>query len=124
MAGPPIFRSKTRPGNSSADERAAGSAHAAQNQAGPRLFTRRQPSRLSRPVAPMINQMLALLKMPPNQPKKRPIMKPVIRYRNQLLFRKSYNPNRFIRIKPSGRLNFVFRPLGFGLKPRIKSHEG
>ena len=46
-------------------------------------------------------------------------MKPVIRYRNQLLFRKGYNPNRVIRIKPAGRLNFVFRPLGFGLKPRI-----
>jgi hypothetical protein len=50
-------------------------------------------------------------------------MKPVLRYRNQLLFRKSYKSNRVIRIKPAGRLNFAFRPLGFGLKPRIKNYE-
>jgi hypothetical protein len=46
-------------------------------------------------------------------------MKPVIRYHNQLLFFKSYRPNQTIRIKPSGKLNFVFRPVRFGLKPRI-----
>ena len=28
-------------------------------------------------------------------------MKPVIRYQSQLLFRKSYKPNRVIRIRPS-----------------------
>ena len=46
-------------------------------------------------------------------------MKPVICYHNQLLFFKSYQPNRTIRIKPAARLNFVFRPVRFGLKPRI-----
>jgi hypothetical protein len=46
-------------------------------------------------------------------------MKPVIRYRNQLLFFKSYKPNQTIRIKPAGKLSFVFRPVRFGLKPRI-----
>ena len=49
-------------------------------------------------------------------------MKSVIRYRGQLLFRKSYKPNRVIRIRPA-KLSFVFRPVGFGLKPQIKSYE-
>lgn len=48
-------------------------------------------------------------------------MKPVLRYRSQLLFRKSYNPNRVIRIKPAAKLNFIFRPVRFGLKPEIKT---
>jgi hypothetical protein len=36
-------------------------------------------------------------------------MKPVIRYQSQLLYRKSYKPNRVVRIRPAkpGRL---FRP--------------
>jgi hypothetical protein len=37
-------------------------------------------------------------------------MKPVIRYQSQLLFRKSYKPNRVIRIRPTGKRNLVFRP--------------
>jgi len=32
-------------------------------------------------------------------------MKPIMRYQSQLLFRKSYKPNRTIRIRP------VFRPI-------------
>ena len=48
-------------------------------------------------------------------------MKPVLRYQSQLLFRKSYKPNR-IRIKPT-KLNFVFRPVRFGVKPQIKTYE-
>jgi hypothetical protein len=47
-------------------------------------------------------------------------MKPVIRYRSQLLFRRSYKPNRVLRIRPA-KLNFVFRPVRFGVKPQIKS---
>ena len=50
-------------------------------------------------------------------------MKPVLRYQSQLLFRKSYKPNRVIRIKPGAKLNFVFRPARFGLKPQIKTYE-
>jgi hypothetical protein len=46
-------------------------------------------------------------------------MKPIIRYHNQLLFFKSYKPNRSIRNKPATRLNFIFRPVRFGLKPRL-----
>ena len=49
-------------------------------------------------------------------------MKPVIRYQSQLLFRKSYKPNRVIRIGPQKR-GLVFRPAGFGLKPQIKTYE-
>jgi hypothetical protein len=47
-------------------------------------------------------------------------MKPVIRSQSQLLFRKSYKPNRVLRIRPA-KLRFDFRPVGFGLKPQIKT---
>jgi hypothetical protein len=50
-------------------------------------------------------------------------MKPVIRYRSQLLFRKSYKPDRVLRIKPA-KLNVEFRPVRFGVKPQIKASEG
>ena len=47
-------------------------------------------------------------------------MRPVIRYQSQLLFRKSYKPNRVIRIRPGQRLNVVFRPVNrFGVKPQL-----
>ncbi len=47
-------------------------------------------------------------------------MKPVRRYQSQLLFRKSYKPNRILRIKPA-KLNFNFRPARFGVKPEIQT---
>lgn len=47
-------------------------------------------------------------------------MKAVIRYQSQLLFRKSYKPNRVIRIRPTQRPNLVFRPMNrFGAKPQL-----
>ena len=49
-------------------------------------------------------------------------MKPTIRSQSQLLFRKSYKPNRVLRIRPA-KLSFVFRPVGFGVKPQIKTYE-
>ena len=49
-------------------------------------------------------------------------MKPVIRYQSQLLFRKSYKPERILRFKPA-KFNFQFRPVRFGVKPQIKTHE-
>jgi hypothetical protein len=49
-------------------------------------------------------------------------MKPVIRYQSQLLFRKSYKPNRVLRIKPT-KLKVEFRPVRFGVKPQIKTYE-
>ena len=47
-------------------------------------------------------------------------MKPVMRYQSQLLFRKSYKPNRVMRIRPV-KLNFEFRPVRFGVKPQFKT---
>jgi hypothetical protein len=46
-------------------------------------------------------------------------MKPVIRRQSQLLFRKSYKPDRVIRIRPLVRVIRVFRPTrpGSSLKP-------
>ena len=48
-------------------------------------------------------------------------MKPVIRYQSQLLLRRSYKPDR-LRIKPR-KLNIVFRPVRFGVKPQINTCE-
>ena len=42
-------------------------------------------------------------------------MRPVIHYQSQLLYRKSYKPNRIIRIRPAPRLNLLFRALRRGL---------
>ena len=48
------------------------------------------------------------------------MLKPVIRYQSQLLLRRSYKPNRILRIRPTGRLNLVFRPVNrFGAKPQL-----
>ncbi len=47
-------------------------------------------------------------------------MKPIVRYQSQLLFRKSYKPNRGFRIRPVARLNLAFRPVNrFGAKPQL-----
>jgi hypothetical protein len=47
-------------------------------------------------------------------------MKPVLRYQSQLLNRRSYKPLRAIRIRPTGKVNIVFRPVKrFGLKPQL-----
>ena len=50
-------------------------------------------------------------------------MKPILRYQSRLLPRRSYKPNRVLRIKPTARLSFVFRPVRFGVKPRITTDE-
>jgi hypothetical protein len=46
-------------------------------------------------------------------------MKSTVRYQSQLLFRRSYKPNRAFRIRPLPRLNPVFRPYRAG--PQIKT---
>ena len=48
-------------------------------------------------------------------------MRVATRYQSQLLFRKSYKPNRFLRIRPSPKRNLMFRPSRAGL--RIQSYE-
>jgi len=51
-------------------------------------------------------------------------MTTVFRYRRQWLFRKGHKSKRILRIKPVTKLNFVFRPVRFGLKPQMKNSEG
>jgi hypothetical protein len=46
-------------------------------------------------------------------------MKPVLRYQSQMLFRKSYKPNRLTRFQPPRKLPVVFRSVRFGLKPKL-----
>ena len=49
-------------------------------------------------------------------------MRPVIRYQSQLLYRKSYKPNRLIRIRVGAKPNFVFCPVRqFGAKPQLEA---
>lgn len=50
-------------------------------------------------------------------------MKPATRYQSQLLPRRSYKPDRVLRIQPVAKLNFVFRPVRFGVKPQFKACE-
>jgi hypothetical protein len=48
-------------------------------------------------------------------------MKPVIRYQSQLLFRKSYKPNRLVRTRPVAKPSVTFRPVRrFGVKPQLE----
>ena len=48
-------------------------------------------------------------------------MKPVIRYQSQLLIRKSYKPNRFVRIRSEANPSVTFRPVRrFGVKPQLE----
>ena len=48
-------------------------------------------------------------------------MKPVIRYQHELLYRKSYKPNRLIRVRPTAKPSVDFRPMRqFGLKPQLE----
>ena len=49
------------------------------------------------------------------------VMKASIRYRSQLLFRKSHKPNRVIRIRPAQKAALVVRPAPTG--PQINTYE-
>ena len=47
-------------------------------------------------------------------------MKIARRYQSQLLYRRSYKPDRVIRIRPTAKVNIVFRPVNrFGAKPKL-----
>jgi len=37
-------------------------------------------------------------------------MRPVLRFQSQLLYRKSYKPNRLLRVRPETKASNVFRP--------------
>ena len=77
------------------------------------LFPGRQSGRISSAVAPVIEAAVGTRKEPP--------MKPLIRYQSQLLPRRSDKPSRVIRIRPV-KVRFDFRPVRFGIKPRITSY--
>ena len=48
-------------------------------------------------------------------------MKPIIRYRSQLLLRRSYKPNRLLSVRPMAKGAVAFRPTRkFGLKPQLE----
>ena len=48
-------------------------------------------------------------------------MNPVIRYQSQLLSRKSYKPNRLMRIRPVAKPSVTFRQMRrFGVKPQLE----
>ena len=48
-------------------------------------------------------------------------MKPIVRYRSQLLFRKSYKPNRILRIRPAQKAALMVRPARAG--PQTQTYE-
>lgn len=48
-------------------------------------------------------------------------MRSVIRLQSQLLFRRSYKPNRIVRIRPGAKRNLTFRPTRAG--PSINKYE-
>jgi hypothetical protein len=49
-------------------------------------------------------------------------MRPVIRYQSQLLYRKSYKPERINRIRPIAKVSVTFRPVNrFGAKPQLET---
>ena len=45
-------------------------------------------------------------------------MKPLIRYRSQLLYRRSYKPPRVVRVRP-GRIRLSFCPRAGHCQPRL-----
>ena len=54
-------------------------------------------------------------------------MKPILRYQSQLLFRRSYKPQRTIRVRPFKETSLVFRPLNRFVYPaqtRLKRMTG
>ena len=48
-------------------------------------------------------------------------MKPVLRFQSQLLFRKSYKPDRLIRLRLAAKTIKVFRPTR--ARPQLKLYE-
>ena len=141
MAAQQVSKACSAEGKNPQQEGSAGLADAAKTGTPTRcLAGRQQSTRLSRSVALLITKTeerimqneglakattsgvlhsaLSILHLERRLP-----MKPVARYQSKLLFRKSYKPSRFIRIRPVTKLNFVFRPVRFGLKPKIESYE-
>ena len=49
------------------------------------------------------------------------MLKPVIRYQSQLLYRRSYKPTCRIRIRPVLKADLVFRPMRAGAQTKTNS---
>ncbi|HEY3760444.1 MAG TPA: hypothetical protein VGN23_01715 [Verrucomicrobiae bacterium] len=48
-------------------------------------------------------------------------MKTILRYQSQLLYRRSYKPQRQVRVRTVQKLNATFHPVHrFGMKPRLE----
>jgi hypothetical protein len=77
---------------------------------------RSHPAGFAEPAAPIADPQPTITQ------KKGDSMKPIIRYQSQLLFRKSFKPQRTLRIRPA-KVNFIFRPMRFGVKPKIIVYE-
>jgi hypothetical protein len=119
VAGANIRQTKTtaQTGHANRVEAATVAANPAETKAAihPHL-QRRQPAGLPHPVAPMI------VPEPITTQTKGSSVKPILRYQSQLLFRRSLQPKRILRIRPT-KLKFIFRPARFGVKPEIDLHE-
>jgi len=96
---------------SSANEDEAASADAAKRQTAHGSLFRTMTARLANESTSVSNRLTAN----PNTTKRNPMLY-TPRYQRPLLFRKSYKPNRVIRIRPAAKL--VFRPSRAG--PPIK----
>ena len=115
MAGAEIRQTTAQTGDSGTGEATTVAADAAYTNAAIHpLSRRRQPTGLPHPVAPVI------VPPPITTPTKGNTVKPILRYRSQLLFRQSMQSKRVLRIRPA-KMSFVFRPVRFGLKPQVKT---
>jgi hypothetical protein len=104
----------TAEANNYKQKEASASADSPEPDALSDLFPGRQSCRISSPVAPVIPGSRWRKKGAANEPG-HPIS-------SKLLFRKSYRPERMLRIKPA-RIKVIFRPVRFGVKPEIKTYE-
>jgi hypothetical protein len=117
VAGAKIRQTTAHTGDSSTVEAAPSAANPVKIKAAIRpLSRRRQPTGLPHPVASVI------VPQPTTTQTKGSSLKPILRSRSQMLFRRSIQPKRILRIRPA-KLKFIFRPTRFGVKPKIKLHE-
>ena len=111
-----MAEARSAEGQNPKQERSAGPADGAKNTA-PASSGRRRPR--SGAVPDLLAHVKHCGAVKINE-RRGAIVKPVTRYRSQLLRRKSYKPTCVIRIRPSAKLNFVFRPVNrFGAKPQL-----
>jgi hypothetical protein len=117
MAAAEIRQPPAQTGDPGAVEATTVAADAAKARAAIHSPSRRpQSAGFPDPAAPVVERQPTITQ------KKGDSMKPTLRYQSQLLFRKSFKPNRTLRIRPA-KVNFIFRPMRFGVKPKIIVYE-